>query len=239
MSRISIIIGVLSLLIGPFLVSLATIMSKKIEIRDKKDYEEALKKGEEPMELPEGLHILDNQIMAKIIISIILSAVMLALSYFVGANTKFLLYGLTTIVLVFISVIDFQVYEIPIECNIVILLLGIVNLVLNIDKWYEYAIGFCVVSGMFLIASLITKGKGMGGGDIKLMATLGLLLGWKQILLVMVLGCILGIVCHGIRMLVSKKNGLLAFGPYLSLAAFICMCKGEDIINWYLNLMIK
>lgn len=142
---------------------------------------------------------------------------------------------LVTTALVGLSAVDFEIYEIPVEFNWFILILGILHTLMNRGDWLLYVIGFFAVSGIFLLISLATKGKGMGGGDIKLMATLGLLLGWKKILLVMVLGSVLGVVIHGIVMLVRKKEHMLAFGPYLSLAAYIVLCAGDEIINWYIK----
>ena len=75
----------------------------------------------------------------------------------------------------------------------------------------------------------------MGGGDIKLMAALGLLVGWKKILLVMGLGAILGSIIHSIIMAVSKKEHVLAFGPYLSAGGILSMCFGDELIRLYLD----
>ena len=95
--------------------------------------------------------------------------------------------------LIVISMIDFRTYEIPFGCNLVILALGAVRLILDLPHWYDYVIGFFTVSGIFMIIYWITRGNGIGGGDIKLMAAAGLLLGWKEILLALVIGS--GI-CH-------------------------------------------
>ena len=82
---------------------------------------------------------------------------------------------------------------------------------------------------------MITKGRGIGGGDIKLMAACGLLLGWKLILLAFLLGCVLGAVLHLLRMKFSKAANLLAMGPYLSVGVLIAALWGEQLINWYLG----
>ncbi|MBR6851353.1 MAG: prepilin peptidase, partial [Lachnospiraceae bacterium] len=70
-----------------------------------------------------------------------------------------------------------------------------------------------------------------------LMAALGLLLGWKNILLVMVLGCFLGAVIHLVLMAVFKKGRQLAFGPYLSAGAVITMICGRQILEWYIGIL--
>ena len=143
------------------------------------------------------------------------------------------LYMVTSLILLILSIIDLTVYEIPFIFNVLIAGLGLIRLFTDLDNWYVYAVGAVLVSGIFYIINLCTNGRGMGLGDVKLMAVLGLLLGWKLILLCMILGCVLGAVIHSIRMAVSKKEAFLAFGPYLSLAAVICMCVGDKIVDWY------
>ena len=68
------------------------------------------------------------------------------------------------------------------------------------------------------------------------MAAAGLLLGWKEILLALVIGSVVGSVIHLILMKVQKKDRVLAFGPYLALGIFFAMLYGNAIITWYLRL---
>ena len=102
----------------------------------------------------------------------------------------------------------------------------------------NHIIGFVSVSGFLLILYYATKGRGIGGGDVKLMAVAGLLIGWQKILLALVLGAILGSVIHIARMKISGEEHILAFGPYLSAGIFIAMLYGEQMINWYLGFFI-
>lgn len=152
-----------------------------------------------------------------------------------GFTIEFLLYALVSTALLGLSVVDFAIFEIPPQFNWFILIVGAVATGLDYRNWLSHLIGMFLVSGIFYLIALATKGNGMGGGDIKLMATVGLLLGWQKILLVMVLGCILGAVIHSILMAVSKKKHLLAFGPYLSAAALLVMCYGDAILQWYIK----
>lgn len=87
-----------------------------------------------------------------------------------------------------------------------------------------------------MLIYLITKGRGIGGGDIKLMAAAGLLLGWQKILLSLMIGSIAGSVIHLTLMKLKNKERVLAFGPYLALGIFIAMLYGNELINWYLAL---
>ena len=100
--------------------------------------------------------------------------------------------------------------------------------------------GVAVGGGVLLLALLMEKllrRDAMGGGDIKLMAAAGLLLGWKLIILAFILGCILGSVIHLIRMKVSKEDHVLAMGPYLAIGIMIAALWGNTFIQWYLTSM--
>ena len=152
-----------------------------------------------------------------------------------GFEIETVLVCLLTSALIVIAVIDWRTYEIPFGLNVFIAILGIVNLVIDSRNWLNYLIGGVSVSGFLLIVYLITKGRGIGGGDIKLMAAAGLLLGYKSIILAFCLGCILGSVIHLIRMKVSKAEHVLAFGPYLAVGIFIAALWGENLVRFYLS----
>lgn len=155
-----------------------------------------------------------------------------------GFTFESILYCLCASALVVISVIDWKTFEIPLGCNMFILCLGILKVVSDLAHWNEYVIGFFIVSSFLYVFFLFTKGKGIGGGDIKLMAAAGLLLGYQGIVLSLALGCILGSVIHITRMKVTKKGRVLAFGPYLSMGILITMLYGEDIITWYIRTIL-
>ena len=99
--------------------------------------------------------------------------------------------------------------------------------------WDTYVIGAIAVSGPMLLIYIVSRGRGIGGGDIKLMAAAGLLLGWKLILLALITGCFYACVIHLIRMKVSKEGNVLALGPYLSAGILTAMWFGEAMLKWY------
>ena len=155
-----------------------------------------------------------------------------------GFTATSILFCICTSVLIVLSVIDWRTYEIPVGCNILIGMLGIVRVILDLAHWYDYVIGFFIVSGLFYIIVLVSKGTAMGGGDVRLMAAAGLLLGWKAIFLSLMIGSVAGSVIHLTLMKVQGRDRVLAFGPYLALGIFVSMLYGEQIIAWYLNMFI-
>ncbi len=146
------------------------------------------------------------------------------------------IYCLMFSTLLALSIIDFRTYEIPIGFNIFLLILGIAKLVTHLNDWSLYVIGFFAVSIPLLLIYLITKGKGIGGGDVKLMAVCGLIVGWKLILLSLMIGCILGAVIHLCRMKISGEGRVLAMGPYLSAGIMLSVLFGPPLIGWYVGL---
>lgn len=152
-----------------------------------------------------------------------------------GINLSSILYMLCFSILVAIAVIDWRTYEIPVGLNIAILVLGVAGTVADYRNVWYHLIGMVCVSGFLLLLYIITKGRGIGGGDIKLMGAAGLLLGWKHIIFALVIGCIIGSVVHIILMKIKGKGRVLAFGPYLAVGLFIVMLWGSQLIDWYVG----
>lgn len=154
-----------------------------------------------------------------------------------GVHINSLLYCLLISALLVLSVIDIRTFEIPIGINRFILVLGILHLITNFKDVLNYSLGFVSVSAGLLVLYCLMGGKGIGGGDIKLMAVSGLLLGWKGNILAFLIACILGSIIHLFRMKIEKKDHVLAFGPYLAMGIFISLLWGENIVDWYINLL--
>ncbi len=150
---------------------------------------------------------------------------------------KDVLYILCMMILLVVAVVDWNTYEIPRGLNVCILVLGLIRLGLDYHNWSQYIIGFFAVSGFLCLLYWVSGGTWIGGGDVKLMAAAGLLLGWKEILVALVAGCVLGSIIHIMSMILCKKDQTLAFGPYLSLGIVVAMIWGEQLASWYLSLL--
>lgn len=95
-----------------------------------------------------------------------------------------------------------------------------------------------LIGGFFLSLIIITKGKGMGGGDVKLGAFLGLMLGFPGGLFALVVSFITGAV-FSIGLIISGKKHFgqtIPFGPFLVLGSLAMLFWGDAIINWYLHI---
>lgn len=91
---------------------------------------------------------------------------------------------------------------------------------------------FAVAWGYYMA----TGQEGMGGGDIKLLAMIGAFLGWKGVILTLLLGSLAGAVIGSVLMLALGKGSRYAvpFGPFLAFGAAVHLFFGESIISWYL-----
>ena len=160
---------------------------------------------------------------------------LLAAWLFRGDMVRAALYAALFSLLTVVAVIDWRTFEIPNGLNLAIFLLGVVQLVADRRNWSLYLIGMCSVSLLFLLLWFITRGNGLGMGDVKLMAAAGLLLGWPRILLAMILGSVSGALIHTLRMR-RGAGRKLAFGPYLSAGIWVAALFGERLIGAYLGL---
>ncbi len=141
------------------------------------------------------------------------------------------------------TVIDWRTMEIPDSMWISIFVGGVMVYLDEIVKsgfttsgLVERIIGIFAASGVLLILAVVSKG-GMGGGDIKLMAACGFLLGWKVVLLALIMGGVIGTL-YLVLCAVKNKGKVprkVPFAPHLSLAVVICMFCGADFITWYLT----
>lgn len=154
-----------------------------------------------------------------------------------GLNGMSAIYCLMTSALIVLSLIDWRTYEIPISVNVFLGILGIAAVVVQPEAWMTHLVGALCVSGILLVIYLVSGGRAIGGGDIKLMAACGLILGWQLIILAFFLGCIIGSVIHLIRIRVSGAGHMLAMGPYLSAGIFIAALWGNSWIHWYMGML--
>ena len=102
--------------------------------------------------------------------------------------------------------------------------------------WTSSLIGLLIGGGFLLLVALVSRG-GMGGGDIKLMGVLGFWLGWKLTIVAMLISFITGAFLSALLLLFKIKGGkdVIPFGPFIALAAFITILKGNELLHWYLK----
>lgn len=165
----------------------------------------------------------------------------LVITGYYGMSMAALTLFLVSAVLVMITVIDAYTQMIPPVLNIILGALGLLSiLTMPGMSVAERVIGFfCISVPMFLIVLLVPGG--FGGGDIKMMAASGILLGWKGNLAAFFIGLIIGGI-YGAFLLISGKKGRkehFAFGPCLSIGIFVSAYAGIGmrIVDQYLYMI--
>lgn len=142
--------------------------------------------------------------------------------------------------LVVIFVYDLRWMLIP---DSVVLPAIILVLALNIFLGYDLfnlILGLVVGFGFFALQYFVSNGRWIGGGDLRLGALLGVLLGWPVAVLTLLLSYIFGgLVVTPIYLLLGKVNQKhqLPFGVCLVPVIIFCLFFGQQIIDWYLRRM--
>lgn len=97
-----------------------------------------------------------------------------------------------------------------------------------------------IASSLFLSIVLISRGKWMGMGDVKLAFLIGLLLGFPKTIVALFFAFLAGAII-GIGLILINKKTLkseVPFGPFLIAGIYVALFFGKNIIDWYLNLFM-
>lgn len=172
------------------------------------------------------------------------------------SGAKFIIWLLAACVLIVIAAIDARTRIIPDEANLAIFFLGLARLFtgylgphdsffkynaywfqVSTPLWLNQIVGLLVGLAIFGLIILVTRGRAMGMGDVKLAAAAGFLLGWPDILIATMLAFIIGGVASLILIARQKKGlkDMIPFGPYIVAGLFLVMFFGERIMAGYLN----
>jgi leader peptidase (prepilin peptidase)/N-methyltransferase len=153
---------------------------------------------------------------------------------------------LAAVILIIIAGIDLRTMLIPNGTVLTLLVLGVVYSGIRVLfpgvtafplKWFEPLIGFVAASLPLFLVAVISKG-GMGGGDIKLMAAAGVLLGWKGAFVAMLAGSVAGAVISLFLIIlrIKGRKDMIPFGPFLCAGILFAALFTPGTVNWYLGL---
>ncbi|MDH5695723.1 MAG: A24 family peptidase [Dehalococcoidia bacterium] len=98
-------------------------------------------------------------------------------------------------------------------------------------------IGGGVGLALFLIPALIYRG-GLGWGDVKMAALIGLVTGFPLIFVALLLAVIIGALVAGILLAfkIKRRKEAIPFAPFLSVATLVTLLWGSNILSWYQGL---
>lgn len=171
------------------------------------------------------------------IVELITGLIFVIIFHYFNISILSLSYIFLSVILVILSFIDAKHKLIPNK----ILLTGLIGIIIFRILMYnegimDYLIGSIIGGGIFLLVSIVS-GEGMGGGDIKLMALIGLFIGRKLTLLTMffavILGAIVGVVLIFLK--IKTRKDAIPFVPFISIGCIISILYGYSILNWYIS----
>lgn len=188
-----------------------------------------------------------NEVSSRYISIELLTGVIFVLVFLVfGYNISTIYYMIFSSILIVITFIDIDHLIIPdrivifgILCSFIFSLCGVG---IDLTEWFfGLSILFFAMLSFVYFIEIIIKKEFMGGGDIKFFAMVGTFLGVRigilTIIISMYIGAFYGIIIITKSKLVKKDyESMIPYGPFISIASFICMIFGNDILNWYMNL---
>lgn len=172
-------------------------------------------------------------------VELLTAALLYALWWARGQERIFWPYAAFTVILLMVSIVDLDHFWIPDR----LLLAGTV--LWGLSLWWPGGIGLRpgLLGGMVGIAVMATiyylARGGMGLGDVKLAALMGLYLGPAQVALALMLAFVIGAIAGGTLVLLKRKGrkDRLPFGPFLAVGAYLTMLWGPRLVQWYLDLV--
>jgi leader peptidase (prepilin peptidase) / N-methyltransferase len=108
---------------------------------------------------------------------------------------------------------------------------------LPINPWWSSIVGGIGAFTLLFIIAIISNGA-MGGGDIKLFGVLGIVLGWKLVLITFIIACFAGTI-FGLAIMRAgklKKRNPIPFGPFIAIGALISYFYGNELLIWYFSI---
>lgn len=162
------------------------------------------------------------------------------------SNTIFLFYIASSLIVIFAY--DLKHYLIPDKVLFPAIIVAVIFRFW--DFWYfignwklgigNYALAILIASGFFLLIFLVSRGRWIGFGDVKLAILLGLLVGFPNILVALLLAFWIGAIV-GIAMMLLKKKGMkseMPFAPFLIAGTFLALFWGTPMISWYSHFLL-
>ena len=181
-------------------------------------------------------HFKKSKILPLLVAGFFLNGVICALTFLIcGPSLDSALSCILISLLIPISYIDYKTMKIAPSLSAAVFALGLVRTFVDSSDYPKHIIGMLSVSFLIFLLMVLSGGRAIGGGDLKLMAGIGLFFGWQEAMLCFVLACTAGAVCGLVRMRLKGKGKIFALAPYISLGVIITVLFGERIIASYVG----
>jgi leader peptidase (prepilin peptidase) / N-methyltransferase len=147
-------------------------------------------------------------------------------------------YLFTAFIFVLLSFYDMLFREVPDIVSLPAILISIISvLILKTHSLDSLMLGIATPVFFFGALFYLSRGRWLGGGDVRIGALMGAILGWPNIVTGLFLGYLLGAAYSLMGMTMGKlsRKSQIPFAPFLLLGTYITLFWGEAILRWYLN----
>lgn len=177
------------------------------------------------------------------IVEFLVATLWVVVFHLYGPSWLFFEYAILVFGLVVGSFIDLEHMILPDEITLGGCALGLIGAALNPERAFlDGLFGFLFGGGVLWLVAYVyyvfTGREGLGGGDIKLLAWIGAILGWRAIPFVIlsssVTGSIVGLYIS--RKSEDKLKAVIPFGPFIALGAILYLLGLKSVGNWYIDL---
>lgn len=141
--------------------------------------------------------------------------------------------------MIVLFVIDLEHRILPDIITLPGIVVGFVSSFFMPPGWLASLVGVLLGGGsLWLMAELYFRFRneeGMGFGDVKMLAMIGAFLGWKLVLLTLVVSSFMGSIV-GVAIIAARRGDMkyaLPFGTFLAIGAIVAAVVGDEIVNWY------
>lgn len=174
----------------------------------------------------------------RVLLVEILSGVAFFLVWLKFGYTLHSLFGFTFLsMLLLLSVIDLEEHKLPNSLLYPGILLSLLLVPVNpVAGWEKLLLGGILGFGLMLAIALISPG-GMGMGDVKLAAFIGLILGLSQTAIALLVSFMTGGLVAGVLLIMRRieRKDPIAFGPFLACGASIAYLYGDSLWGWWVG----
>lgn len=173
------------------------------------------------------------------IVEVVTAAIFVAGYWFYGPTPLLPVRLLFACAMIVLFVIDLQHHILPNVITVPGIVAGFVFSLALPPGWIASSIGLLAGGGILLAIAeayyRLRHVEGLGMGDVKMLAMIGAFLGWKLMLVTLVLSSLAGSII-GVALIASGRGGMkyaLPFGTFLAVGALVAAVAGEPILAWY------
>lgn len=187
--------------------------------------------------------------LVELVVAILFSVSYIWWPYSLSLPQEWLYFGLfllAIVIMVALAVYDIHWFELPEPLTALLAVIGVSMMSLKVcglevcqadSLGWQMVWSLLPIAGLYGLLHLVSNGKWVGIGDVKLGIGLGFILGWKLAVVAVFLANVIGIIYvlpQIIRRKISSKSHI-PFGPFLIIATWLCFFVGEAIASAYLG----